>query len=116
MGYMLFIVEPLGQREERGLEAGKQVFQQMLDFAGEMRAAGVLKAVESLATRGTRVQVRGGEKRVVDGPFAEARELVGGFFQLAEGVSREQAFEWAARCPAAQWATVEVRELAPCYV
>jgi len=51
---------------------------------------------------------------VLDGPFAEAKEMVGGFFLLA-CESREQAVEIAKQCPAAQWLTVEVRAVAPCY-
>jgi hypothetical protein len=53
-------------------------------------------------------------KRIVDGPFAEAKEMVGGFF-LLQNVDREEAIAIAQRCPAAQWATVEVRPLAPCF-
>lgn len=114
MAYMLLILEPLGQRAERSLEAGKQAYQQMLDFGVEMREQGVVKSFDSLQREGTRVQVREGRTRLLDGPFAEARELIGGYF-LLDGVTREQALDWAARCPAAQWATVEVREIAPCY-
>ncbi len=51
----------------------------------------------------------------LDGPFAEAKEMVGGFF-LLQNVTRDEALAWAHACPAAQWATVEVRALAPCYV
>ena len=116
MGYMLLIVEPLGQREERGEAGGREAYAQMLAYAGELQRAGALKAVESLATAGSRLQVRGGERRIVDGPYAEAREMVGGFFLLADHVGRDDALEWAARCPAAQWATVEVRQTAPCYM
>jgi hypothetical protein len=58
--------------------------------------------------------VRGGRPQDVDGPFAEAKEMVGGFF-LLDCRSREEALAIAAQCPAAEWATVEVRALAPCY-
>jgi hypothetical protein len=117
MPYMLLIVEPPGQRAERGLEGGQAAYQQMLDYAEQMRRAGVLRMTSALATAATRVQRRGGatgDVRLVDGPFAEAKELVGGFF-LIDGVTREQALDWAAHCPAAAWATVEVRETGPCY-
>jgi hypothetical protein len=50
----------------------------------------------------------------IDGPFAEAKELVGGFF-LLDCDDEAQAIAIAGQCPAAQWATVEVRELGPCY-
>ena len=115
MPHMLLIVEPLGQREARGVELGKVVYQQMLDFTEELKRAGVLLATSALATAATRVQrPEGAATRVLDGPFAEAKEMIGGFF-LLNVATREQALEWAARCHAAAWATVEVRESGPCY-
>lgn len=111
---MLLIVEPLGQRRERGLEAGQQVYQQMLDFTAELRNAGVLVASNSLSTRAQRLQVRDGSARVIDGPFAEAKEMIGGFFYL-NCATRDDALAWAQRCPAAAWATIELREVGPCF-
>jgi len=58
--------------------------------------------------------VRGGKRNVVDGPFTEAKELVGGFF-LLDVKTREEALALAGECPASQWATLEVRETGPCY-
>jgi hypothetical protein len=114
---MLLIVEPLGQRQARTEAEGRAVYQQMLDFAGELQRDGLLLAVESLQSQdgAARVQVRGGRTQVIDGPFAEAKEMVGGFF-LVNCATREQALELAQRCPAAQWCTVEVRATSPCYV
>jgi hypothetical protein len=76
----------------------------------------VLLGVESLQSQdsATRVQVRGGRSQVLDGPFAEAKEMVGGFFMI-DVPSREAALAIAAACPAAEWATVEVRGLGPCF-
>jgi hypothetical protein len=51
---------------------------------------------------------------VVDGPFAESKEMVGGFFVL-DCQTREQAIAIADECPALAWATVEVREIGTCY-
>jgi hypothetical protein len=61
-----------------------------------------------------RVQVRDGRPSLTDGPFAEAKEMVGGYFLLT-CKTREEAVAIAAECPAAQWATVEVREFGPCF-
>jgi hypothetical protein len=78
--------------------------------------AGKLLAVESLATpaRATRVRVRSGQPQMLDGPFAEAKEMIGGFY-LVECASPDEALAIARRCPAAEWATVEVRPVSPCY-
>jgi len=62
-----------------------------------------------------RVQVRGGKASFVDGPFAEAKEMVGGFF-LLDCETKEEAIAIAGECPAAEWATVEVREFGPCFM
>ena len=116
MAYMMLILEPPGQRAERGVEQGKKVYEQMADYAAELQARGVLRAVESLATdaRGARVQVRDGRARVVDGPFTEAKEMIGGFF-LLDVPTRAEAVAIAGECPAAAWATIEVREVGPCW-
>ena len=114
MSYMLLIVEPRGQRRERGLEAGKQVYQRMVDFAADLDQRGLLRGVESLASDAARVEVRDGRTRLVDGPFTEAKEMIGGFF-LLDCATRAEALAIAAECPAAEWCTVEVRELGPCW-
>ena len=116
MPYLLLIIEPPGQREARGLEAGQAAYAQMLRFAEGLQARGVLRAVESLASdaSGARVQVRGGRRSLVDGPFTEAKEMIGGFF-LLDVATRDEAIAIAADCPAAAWATVEVRETGPCW-
>jgi hypothetical protein len=116
VSYMLLIVEPREQRAQRSEEEGRQVYAQMLGFAGKLQTRGLLRACESLASDkdGVRVQKRGGESRLLDGPFAEAKEMIGGFF-LLDVETREEAVRIAAECPAAEWCTVEVRKVAPCY-
>lgn len=116
MSYMLLINEPLGQRKERGLEAGQAVYERMLEFTARLQARGILQASNSLETleRSVRLQIRGGKRQVLDGPFTETKEMVGGFF-LVDVPTREQALAIAAECPAAEWATVEVRRVGPCY-
>lgn len=114
MPHLLLIVEPLGQREARGLEGGRDAYEAMLGFTDELRAAGVLMASSALSSRQSRLEMRNGSPRVLDGPFAEAKELVGGFF-LLNVEDREQALAWARRCPAAAFAQVEVRETGPCF-
>ena len=116
MSYMLLIQEAVGQRATRTDEEGRALYDQMLRFGDALREEGVLLGAQSLAplSRATRVRVEDGKARAVDGPFAEAKEMIGGFFHV-DVATQEEAVALAARCPAAAWATVEVRALAPCY-
>jgi hypothetical protein len=113
---MLLIHEPVGQRAQRTEAQGHEVYDRMLKFADALKARGILRGVESLTSldSASRLQVRSGKAHVLDGPFAEAKEMVGGFF-LVDVATREEALAIARECPAAQWATVEVRETGPCY-
>ena len=117
MAYMLFVAEPRGQREVRSDDEGRALYEKMLGYADDLKARGVLRAYSSLRSdnEGVRVQVRDGKRNLLDGPFAEAREMIGGFF-LVDCATREEALELAALCPAAEWATIEVRETGPCYL
>src|SRR3954464_8803340 len=115
MAYMLLIHEPLGQRATRSREEGEAVYARMVKFGEALKERDLLLAVESLAgqdQRAARVRVREGRPQVLDGPFAEAKEMVGGFY-LLNVKTRDEALAIAASCPAAEWAEVEVRETAP---
>lgn len=114
MPYMLLIIEPPGQRRWRTGAEGRAVYERMVRFGEDLQARGLLRATESLASHAARVQRRDGQAQVLDGPFAEAKEIVGGFF-LIDCDSFDEAVAIARECPAAEWATVEVRSLAPCY-
>jgi hypothetical protein len=118
MAYMLLILEDPGQRATRSEAEGHEVYDRMVRFAKGLKERKVLLAVESLASpgkEGARVQVRSGRANVMDGPFAEAKEMVGGFF-LVDVPTREEALALARECPAAEWATIEVRATGPCYI
>lgn len=116
MNYMLLISEPKGQRQERSPEEGKAAYARMLGFAESLKARGVLRGVESLQSENNavRVEVRDGVRRTLDGPFSESKEMIGGFF-LVDCATQDEAVALAAECPAAAWATVEVRPVGPCW-
>ena len=114
MSYILLIMEPRGQRHERGMPDGRVVYDRMLEYAAGLKARGVLLETSSLREDAVRLSVRAGRSHVTDGPFTEAKELIGGFFLLS-CATREEALGFAAQCPAAEWATIEVRETGPCY-
>jgi hypothetical protein len=115
--YLLLIHEPVGQRAGRTEAEGRALYDRMVAWGGGLAERGVLRAGESLTDvqHGTRVQVRGGRAQRLDGPFAEAKEMIGGFF-LVDVATRDEALALAESCPAAGWCTVEVREVAPCWV
>jgi hypothetical protein len=116
MPYMLLMLEPTGQRQTRTEEEGRAVYARMMQFAADLKSRGLLLGAESLAAQNsaTRVQVRNGKPSVMDGPFAEAKEMIGGFF-MVDCKTRDEAVALAEQCPAAEWCTVEVRGLGPCY-
>lgn len=113
MPYLLLIVEPVGQRAQRTPDEGREAYAQM----ESLQSRGLLTRAESLKSdaEGVRLSIRDGERQLMDGPYAEAKEMIGGFFLLT-CETREEALALAAECPAAQWATVEVRELGPCFM
>ncbi len=116
MAYALMIVEPAGQRQTRTEAEGRDLYDRMLRFGDDLKSRGLLTMAQSLKadTTATRVRVQGDRPSVVDGPFAEAKEMIGGFFLLT-CETRDEAIAIAHECPAARWATVEVRELGPCF-
>ncbi len=113
---MLLIAERRGDREKRTKEEGHALYERMLAFARDLKSRGLLLGAESLASdsEGARVRMKDGRRTVMDGPFVEAKEMIGGFFLLA-CETKDEAIAIAAECPAAQWASVEVRRIAPCF-
>jgi hypothetical protein len=85
-------------------EAGKMPSQELLAAMGkyneELAKAGILRAAEGLqpSSKGARVRFSGTKRTVIDGPFAETKELIAGFW-IWEVKSKEEAIEWLKRCP-----------------
>ncbi|HEX2933511.1 MAG TPA: YciI family protein, partial [Candidatus Binatia bacterium] len=85
-------------------EAGKMPSEQLLAAMGkyneELAKAGILRAAEGLqpSSKGARVRFSGKKRTVIDGPFAETKELIAGFW-IWEVKSKEEAIEWLKRCP-----------------
>jgi hypothetical protein len=90
------------------------LFKAYMKFNEDMHAAGVLIASEGLmpGTPGARIVASGGKRKIVDGPFAETKELLGGFY-IIEVPTLEDAKAWALRCPVgmASADVLEVRQL-----
>ena len=85
---------------EPGTDFSEELFADYMRFNEEMQKAGVLVAAEGLnpGAPGAQVRVSGGKRKVVDGPFTETKELVGGFYVI-DVPTLEEAKKWALRCP-----------------
>jgi len=84
----------------------------MMDYNRALQEAGVLITCEGLhpPSMGARVSFAGGQPLVTDGPFAEAKEVLGGFWMI-EVASRDEAIRWATRCPAGPNEVIEIRQV-----
>ena len=84
----------------------------MMKYNQALQQAGVLLALDGLhpPSMGARVSFPGGKPKVTDGPFAEAKEVLGGYWMI-DVKSRDEAIEWAKRCPASPNEVIEVRQV-----
>jgi hypothetical protein len=84
----------------------------MMKYNESLQKAGILLALDGLhpPSMGARVSFAGGKPKVTDGPFAEAKEVLGGYWMI-QVKSREEAVEWASRCPASANEIIEVRQV-----
>jgi hypothetical protein len=113
MRFMMFIL-PGGELQETGDWGPPSVEDvgQMGKYNEELTKAGVLLALDGLQppSKGSRVTFSGGAKKVTDGPFAEAKEIVGGYW-IIDVKSKEEAVEWATRCPLGEGDVIDVRQV-----
>ncbi len=114
MPFLLLVVEH-EERAKLAPEKRQSRFDEMMAYTQHLQSRGVLLGSESLRpdSEGARVRHRDGKRIVTDGPFAETKEMVGGFF-LLDCETKEQAIALAAECPATGWATIEVRQTGRC--
>lgn len=84
----------------------------MMKYNESLQKAGVLLALDGLhpPSMGARVSFAGGKPHVVDGPFPEAKEVLGGYWMI-QVKSKAEAVEWASRCPGSENEVIEVRQV-----
>jgi len=111
---MALIYGDAARWEAMSADEREAVYERYRAFGDEARAAGVMVGGAELAASGaaTTVRVREADALVTDGPYAEVKEALGGYYVL-ECESLDEAIEWAARIPGAEHGAVEVR---PIYV
>jgi hypothetical protein len=112
MRFMMLLPAPADVLEQIGNKPDPVVVTAMRKYNDEMRRAGVLLLAEGLhpTSMGARMKVIAGKKIVTDGPFAEAKEVIAGFW-LIQAKTKEEAIEWAQRCPLPEQGLLELRQV-----
>ena len=112
MRFMMLMIPKGYEQAKPGTMPDAKAVAAMMKYNEELQKAGVLLALEGLhpPSMGARVSFPGGKPKVTDGPFAEAKEVVGGYWMI-QAKSREEAIEWASRCPAFDNEIIEIRQV-----
>ena len=112
MRFMLLMIPRGYENAAPGTMPDPKAVAAMMKYNESLQKAGVLLALDGLhpPSTGARVTFTGGKPRVTDGPFAEVKEVLGGYWMI-DVKSREEAIEWATRCPAGDNETIEVRQV-----
>ncbi len=112
MRFMMLMIPKGYEKAAPGAMPDAKAIAAMMKYNESLRKAGVLLSLEGLhpPSMGARVSFSGGKPRVTDGPFAEAKEVLGGYWMIQVN-SREEAIEWAKRCPGSENETIEIRQV-----
>jgi hypothetical protein len=119
MKFMMFMIPkvyqpgtPADEQAGEGFAPPAEAVEAMTKFNEELANAGALIALDGLhpPTNGARVSFKGEKPSVTDGPFAEAKEVIGGYWVI-DVDSKEEAVEWARKCPAAEGDVIEIRQI-----
>ena len=115
MRYMLFMLpgQPPSSADQDNWTPSREAVEAMTRYNKSLQEAGVLLDLNGLHSpeEAVRIAFPGGRPQVVDGPFAETKELVGGYW-IIDVKSREEAIEWAKRCPiGGEGPMIEVRQI-----
>jgi len=112
MRFMMLVIPKAYENANADFVPPADLVAKMAKFNDSLSQAGVLLGLDGLTppAMAARVQFAGGKPRVLDGPFTEAKELVGGYW-LIQAKSREEAVEWAKRAPMQEGDIIEVRQV-----
>ena len=112
MRFMMLMIPKGYEKAEPGAMPDAKAVEAMMKYNESLQKAGVLLALDGLhpPSMGARVSFSGGKAIVTDGPFTEAKEVLGGYWMI-QVKSKEEAVEWAKRCPASDNEGIEVRRV-----
>lgn len=112
MRFMMLMIPKGYESAAPGAMPSAEAVAAMMAYNDALKQAGVLLALDGLhpPSMGARVSFSGGKPMVTDGPFAEAKEVLGGYWMIRVN-SREEAIDWAKRCPAGDNEVIEIRQV-----
>jgi hypothetical protein len=112
MRFMMLMIPKGYETAAPGTMPDPKAVAPMMKYNESLLKAGVLLALDGLhpPSAGARVSFSGGKPTVIDGPFTEAKEVIGGYW-IIQVKSREEAIEWASRCPGSDNEVIEVRQV-----
>ena len=112
MRFMMLMIPKGYETAAPGAMPDAKAVEAMMKYNKSLQKAGVLLALDGLhpPSTGARVSFPGGKPKVTDGPFAEAKEVIGGYWMI-EAKSKAEAVEWAKRCPAGENEVIEIRQV-----
>jgi hypothetical protein len=112
MRFMMLMIPKGYESAAPGTMPDAKAVKAMMKYNEALQKAGVLLALDGLhpPSMGARVSFAGGKPKVTDGPFAEAKEVLGGYWMI-DVRSREEAIEWAKRCPGRPDEVIEIRQV-----
>ena len=112
MRFMMLMIPKGYEKAAPGAMPDAKAVAAMMKYNESLQKAGVLLALDGLhpPSMGARVSFSGGKPKVTDGPFAEAKEVLGGYWMI-QVKSKDEAVEWASRCPASDNEVIEVRQV-----
>ena len=112
MRFMMLMIPKGYESAKPGTMPDAEKVAAMMKYNESLQKAGVLLALDGLQppSMGARVTFAGGKPKVTDGPFAEAKEVLGGYWMI-QVKSKEEAIQWATRCPGSENEIIEVRQV-----
>ena len=112
MRFMMLVIPKGYETAQPGTVPDAKAVEAMMKYNEALQKAGILLALDGLhpPSTGARVTFPGGKPLVTDGPFTETKEVLGGYWMIQVG-SKEEAIEWAKRCPASDNEVIEVRQV-----
>ena len=112
MRFMMLMIPKGYEKAAAGTTPDAKAVEAMMKYNESLQKAGILLSLDGLhpLAAGARVSFAGGKPTVTDGPFVETKEVLGGYWMI-QVKSKQEAIDWAKRCPASDNEVIEIRQV-----